>query len=205
MFFLVRVGFNVDKLMDSTGFCNLIGRQNFLHEDTAINHLFHHKLDPAVCIYECPVTVFKECQNLPKPLYPEDKAVFEGEYKSVVVDEVEPEGIWQDVRSGDKGVKVIDVREPREYRQGHIPGAELVPLPQILSGDYELKPHGEKRVVLVCRSGRRSRRAAQKLMNGECQIEIIKGGMLAWESAGLLEAVEEISIDYMTPKVNTGS
>jgi SulP family sulfate permease len=199
--FLVRVGHKVDKLMNSTGFCNLLGRQNFLLEDTAISHLFHHELDPAVCIYECPVRVFKECQNLPKPLHPKYIEVFEDEYKSTVVHEVEPEAVWLDVKSGDKAVKVVDVREPREYRQGHIPGAELVPLPQILSGDFELKPHGEKRVVFVCRSGRRSRRAAQKLMNGEYQIEIVKGGMLAWESAGLLEALEEITIDYITSEV----
>jgi len=187
--FLVRVGFKVDELMESTGFCNLLGRQNYLKEDTAISDLFHHKLDPVVCIYECPVRVFKECQNLPKPLHPEDIEVFEADYKSVIFQEVEPEAVWQEVRSGDKVVKVIDVREPREYRRGHIPGAELVPLPQILFGDYELKPDGQK-VIFVCRTGRRSRRAAQKLMNGECQIEIVKGGMLAWESAGLLEALE---------------
>ena len=188
--FLVRVGYKVDKLMTSTGFCDLLGRQNYLPEDTAIGHLFHHELDPAVCIYECPVRVFKECQNLPKPLYPEGVALSEAEHMSGVVEEVEPEGVWQDVRSDDTGIKVIDVREPREYRRGHIPGAELVPLPQILSGEYELKPHDAKRVVLVCRSGRRSRRAAHKLTNGGRRLEIVKGGMLAWGSAGLLEALE---------------
>ncbi len=188
--FLVRVGHKVDELMTSTGFCNLLGRENFLPEDTAISHLFHHELDPAVCIYECPVKVFKECQNLPKRLYSENNIGFiEDEYKSTVIQEVEPEALWLDVRSGDMAAKVIDVREPREYHRGHIPGAELVPLPQILFGDYELKPDVDK-VVFVCRSGRRSRRAAQKLMNGECQIEIVKGGMLAWEAAGLLEALE---------------
>ena len=103
--------------------------------------------------------------------------------------EVEPEVVWQDVRSGEMAAVIIDVREPREYHRGHIPNAELVPLPQILFGNYELKPDTTK-VIFVCRSGRRSRRAAQKLMNGQSQIEIVKGGMIAWEAAGLLEAIK---------------
>jgi SulP family sulfate permease len=188
--FLVRVGYKVDQLMTSTGFCDMLGRQNMLPEDNAINHLFHHQLDPAVCIYECPVRVFKECQNLPKPLYTEDNIGFiEDEYKSTEIREVEPEVVWQDVRSGEMAAVIIDVREPREYHRGHIPNAELVPLPQILFGNYELKPDTTK-VIFVCRSGRRSRRAAQKLMNGQSQIEIVKGGMIAWEAAGLLEAIK---------------
>ena len=84
---------------------------------------------------------------------------------------------------------MIDVREPREYQHGHIPQAQLIPLPALLASPPDL-PH-DRRVVLVCRGGRRSTRAAALLGgNGSAQIAVLDGGMLAWEAAGLLEAVD---------------
>jgi sulfate permease, SulP family len=45
--------------------------------------------------------------------------------------------------------------------------------------------------VLVCRSGRRSERAADFLLcRGYQNISVLKGGMIAWETINLLEAVE---------------
>ena len=50
------------------------------------------------------------------------------------------------------------------------------------------------RLVLVCRSGRRSMRAAELLQaKGYTNVLILQGGMLAWEAAGLLEAMERVS------------
>ena len=67
----------------------------------------------------------------------------------------------------------------------------MYPLPMLLSEKPELPEDGP--VVLVCRSGRRSRLAADWLSNqGIKQVKILKGGMLAWESAELLIAVEDI-------------
>jgi sulfate permease, SulP family len=46
-------------------------------------------------------------------------------------------------------------------------------------------------VIVVCRGRRRSTRAAALLGgNGNAQIAVQEGGMLAWEAAGLLEAVD---------------
>ncbi len=64
--FLVRVQRPVFDFMDSTGFVQTLGTDHFLHEDTAISHIFYRILDPAICIYECELRVFYECQNLPK-------------------------------------------------------------------------------------------------------------------------------------------
>ena len=76
--FITGVQEPVLELMESTGFCHYLGADRIGSEVTAIDHLFHKVLDPAICIYECPVRVFKECQNLPKqqftgvmPLYTE--------------------------------------------------------------------------------------------------------------------------------------
>lgn len=105
-----------------------------------ISHRFHHELDPAVCVYECPYKVFGRCQYIPKLLYAEDIGLVEDKYRSPEVNEVEPEVDWLEVRDGQNKLKIIDVRQLREYQRGYIPGAGLVPLPQILPGRYELKP-----------------------------------------------------------------
>jgi SulP family sulfate permease len=188
--YLVHVSYQVDKLMTSTGFCDTIGTDNYLPEDEAVSHIFYKVLDPAVCIYECPHRVFAECQNLPKQLYSEDGPVTEVDYTTQSVGEVKAETLWEEMHDGDKRPVVIDVREPREYHHGHIPDAKLVPLPTILSGDYEPELKDDQRLILVCRSGRRSRRAALQLMDGRDNVDILQGGMLAWEAAGLLEAID---------------
>ena len=96
--------------------------------------------------------------------------------------------LWQQLR-GPAPPLVIDVREPREYQHGHIPQAQLIPLPTLLAAPPDLPR--DRPVVLVCRGGRRSTRAAALLGgNGNAQIAVLEGGMLAWEAAGLLEAVE---------------
>jgi SulP family sulfate permease len=46
-------------------------------------------------------------------------------------------------------------------------------------------------VIVVCRGGRRRARAAALLCgSGNANIAVLEGGMLAWEAAGLLEAIE---------------
>ncbi len=188
--YLVRVGYRVNKLMTSTGFCDTLGMENFLSEDQAVSHLFYNVLDPAVCIYECPYRVFKECQNLPKPAYLEELPILKDDPLREPIPEVGAPELWEELRKADDSLVVIDVREPREYRRGHIPQAELVPLPRILAGDYEPGKNGDKQVVFVCRTGRRSKRAAHKLGTEYNNIRILHGGMAAWEAQGLLAAVD---------------
>ncbi|NTU85325.1 MAG: rhodanese-like domain-containing protein, partial [Chloroflexales bacterium] len=82
-----------------------------------------------------------------------------------------------------------DVREPREFHQGHIPEAILLPLDEILRVPADL-PRGRP-IVLVCRSGRRSARAAAVLASqGYDGMRILAGGMLTWEAQNLLTAID---------------
>jgi rhodanese-related sulfurtransferase len=83
----------------------------------------------------------------------------------------------------DDGALLVDVREPREWTAGHAPTARHIPLSQLPSRMQEL-PRG-RRLVTVCRSGARSRRAAALLTRDGRQVTNLSGGMAAWAAAGL--------------------
>nr|WP_129630711.1 SulP family inorganic anion transporter [Candidatus Oscillochloris fontis] len=186
--FLVRVRDPVLRVMQRTGFVKLLGEQGFLDEDEAISRIFHRVLDPAVCIYECELRVFRECQDLPKREFPGGVASLADYGPLPKIPEINVHDLWQHLRSETPPL-VVDVREPREYRQGHIPEAKLVPLLNILRDSENLPRY--RQIVLVCQSGRRSIRAAAHLhANGYYDLTILHGGMLSWEAAALLEAVE---------------
>lgn len=97
----------------------------------------------------------------------------------------------QEVRSlgtGPDGPLIVDVREPDEYtgQLGHIPGSRLVPLKELAGRADDLAPFKQRRVIAVCRSGVRSTTAAAILTSMEFeQVYNMKGGMLAWNDAGL--------------------
>lgn len=82
-------------------------------------------------------------------------------------------------------VRLVDVREPHEYTgDGHIAGAELVPL-ATLSGAMRAWPR-ERDVIVICRSGGRSARAAEAMVAaGFARVMNLAGGMLAYQAAGL--------------------
>jgi SulP family sulfate permease len=188
--YLMKVQKPVDAFMKTIGFYDKLGRDHILTEDEAISYLFHKILDPAICIYECNVRAFKECQNLPKQHFALEIPLYTGPSPNGNIPEIPPQVLRQKLRDKALAPLVIDVREPREYKGGHIPEAKLMPLPGLLSNGSELSKTQE--IVFVCRSGRRSRRAAQALKTqGHTQVSILEGGMLAWETAHLLEAVEQ--------------
>lgn len=84
--------------------------------------------------------------------------------------------------AADKSVQLVDVREPNEWAEGHIHGAVLIPLGELPVRMRELDP--AKPVVVVCRSGNRSGRATQFLMQqGFQDVKNLAGGMLAWVQA----------------------
>ncbi len=188
--FLMKVQSPVLELMKSTGFCLQLGADHILREDYAIEYLFHKILDPALCIYECEVRAFKECQNLPKRPLPQGTIPLYTHIPTNGIAEITPQELWHRLMRSDAPPLVIDVREPREFKQGHIPQAQLIPLPKLLSEKPTLP--SDREVVFVCRSGRRSQRAAY-MLQGQTQanIRVLQGGVLAWEAAKLLEAVEQ--------------
>ncbi|MFN8484450.1 MAG: SulP family inorganic anion transporter [Anaerolineae bacterium] len=184
--FMVRVQSPVLHFMRSYGFFAYLGADHFLAEDTAIEYLFYHVLDPAVCIYESDVRVFRECQNLPRSVSTIEIALPKSA-TAVSVPTVAPPLLWRQLH-GDTPPLVIDVREPREFQQGHIQGAQLLPLPTLVAEQPPLPR--DRPLVFVCRIGRRSTRAAQMyLQNGYTNVAVLEGGMQGWAAARLLEAV----------------
>jgi len=85
---------------------------------------------------------------------------------------------------------LVDVRQPEEYRAGHIPGARLVPLGELEARHGELEK--DKKIVTYCRSGHRSMGAAILLCGlGFKDIYTMDGGMLDWDYEILTEPLEE--------------
>lgn len=79
---------------------------------------------------------------------------------------------------------VLDVREAEEYEAGHIPGAVLLPVGSI-SGDTAAAaiPETDSLVLVYCRSGRRSKLAAEALAGlGYSNVKEF-GGILGWPYA----------------------
>lgn len=74
---------------------------------------------------------------------------------------------------------VLDVREPTEYRAGHLANARNVPLRQIDA----YNPPANKQVYVICQSGARSRRAYKRLRKRGIQAINVTGGMLAWKGS----------------------
>ena len=144
-------------------------------------------LDPAICIYESDVRVFRECQNLPRPEY-SVPIVLHTDIPAGMLTEIEPRALWNRLREQSAPI-VVDVREPREFMRGHIAQAQNIPLNELLTRPLTL-PH-DRLIILACRAGRRSARATYALHNqGYNNCGVLKGGMQAWEDAGLLEAVD---------------
>jgi sulfur-carrier protein adenylyltransferase/sulfurtransferase len=83
-------------------------------------------------------------------------------------------------------VRLVDVREPDEYtgELGHVSGAELVPLATVEGAAQGWDR--EQEIVMICRSGARSGRAAALLTSmGFRHVMNMVGGMLAWNAAHL--------------------
>ena len=80
-------------------------------------------------------------------------------------------------------VVLVDVRQRPEWRSGVIAGALLIPLSELARRIDEL-PQG-KTVGFVCRSGHRSTLAARRARKQDIDVLSVKGGMIAWEEAGL--------------------
>ena len=79
------------------------------------------------------------------------------------------------------GAYVLDVRNPDEYEDGHVPGAVLLPLGE-LSERWEEVPEGD--VLVICRSGARSAKAVEALNGAGRTTTNVAGGTLAWVEAG---------------------
>ena len=74
----------------------------------------------------------------------------------------------------------VDVREPDEFAIGHIPGAKLLPLGEVVSRAGEVMPDKDAAWLIYCRTGRRSADAVQKLEKLGYTNLYDLGGILSW-------------------------
>ena len=180
--YMVRPRDPVLNAMVDSGFLDQsLGADHILEQEDAIEYLFERVLDPAVCTYECEHRVFAECQAVPKHSYggklPSLARGHHGHHLQVPPDRFQEQ-------LAEPGVLALDVREPSEYRAGHIPGVGSMPLRELLSEGTELPR--DRTLLLSCRSGRRTSRALHYLEDmGYEQLVGLRGGLLAWRAAGL--------------------
>jgi sulfur-carrier protein adenylyltransferase/sulfurtransferase len=100
------------------------------------------------------------------------------------IEDLTPEQAAAEIEAG--GVALIDTREPHEYEEAHIDGGRLVP-PGLLQDEIESAvPDHDQRVLLYCRSGNRSAKAAEQMAAlGYGNVANVEGGILAWQEQGL--------------------
>ena len=86
---------------------------------------------------------------------------------------------------------VVDVRRPDEYAAGHIPGAICIPNESIGTEQPSELPDKSQIILIYCRSGNRSKQAAQKLFDmGYARIYEF-GGINTWTGEIVTEETEE--------------
>lgn len=98
---------------------------------------------------------------------------------------VEP-GEFKAALAGGGDVYLLDVRRPEEYQAGHLKGAHLLnwlDSESFKKGAEELDKSDT--IYVYCRSGRRSGEAADYLASQGFKVVDMKGGILAWQQAGL--------------------
>ena len=80
------------------------------------------------------------------------------------------------------GGTVVDVREPMEYVEAHVPGAVLIPMAQLAARIGELDRSAP--VYLICRTGHRSGVVGEALEAHGLDTVNVVGGTVAWVRAG---------------------
>lgn len=80
------------------------------------------------------------------------------------------------------GARLIDVREPAEYEEAHVPGARLVPLGTVPANVDAFR--GDGPTYVICRSGARSAQACELIAKHGVDVVNVAGGTMAWVTSG---------------------
>ena len=86
----------------------------------------------------------------------------------------------QRLMKSESGCIILDVRTKQEYAEGHIPGAICIPNETIGTTPPAELPDKAQMILVYCRSGRRSKEAAQKLANMGYTNILEFGGIIDW-------------------------
>lgn len=87
----------------------------------------------------------------------------------------------RNLMAADKSALLLDVREPHEYNSAHIEGAVNIPLRTIGIELNEQLTDLDRAIIVYCRSGVRSREAAEKLLSLGYNYVYDLGGMYGWD------------------------
>ena len=96
-------------------------------------------------------------------------------YRQISMDEA------VDMMAQETGYIILDVRRPDEFAAGHIPNAINVPNESIGTDDIPELPDKDQLIMVYCRSGRRSKEAAEKLVKLGYTNIVEFGGILDWK------------------------
>ena len=96
-------------------------------------------------------------------------------YRQIAMDEA------VDMMAQETGYIILDVRRPDEFAAGHIPNAINVPNESIGTSDIPELPDKDQLIMVYCRSGRRSKEAAEKLVKLGYTNIVEFGGILYWK------------------------
>lgn len=114
----------------------------------------------------------------------EDGPGMENSYTQISIGEAEK------MMQRDDGHIIVDVRRQDEYDEGHIPGAVCIPNESIGTDKPPLLPDFEQIILIYCRSGRRSKEAAQKLFDMGYNNVFEFGGIIDWKGETVAENPE---------------
>ena len=95
-------------------------------------------------------------------------------YRSITMDDAVT------MMAQETGYIILDVRRPDEFAAGHIPNAINVPNESIGTDEIPELPNKDQLIMVYCRSGRRSKEAAQKLVSLGYTSIVEFGGILDW-------------------------
>ncbi len=95
-------------------------------------------------------------------------------YKNITAEEA------KDIMDTESGYVILDVRTQEEFTQGHIPEAVNLDYQEIALKAEELLPDKNQKILIYCRSGRRSKIAAQELLDMGYTNLYEFGGIIDW-------------------------
>ena len=99
--------------------------------------------------------------------------------EKAMYEQITPEEAKKIMDSGEEHI-ILDTREQNEFDGGHIPGAILIPYTEIENKAEEMMPDKDKLILVYCRSGRRSKIAAENLVKlGYTNVKEF-GGIIDW-------------------------
>ena len=99
---------------------------------------------------------------------------------------------------------IVDVRRADEYAERHIPGAVLVPNESITDTMPEALPDLNQTLLLYCRTGRRSKEAAEKLGKMGYTRVFEFGGIVDWTGETVSGSEEEVEAEEITEGLQPG-